>query len=683
MAKYTQVRSIAGSASVWSRNVPRQSRDACCCTYLANEKQRARRSAAHHQQASTSPKSEYFVLELRAAHTSGFKLRNSSSSSDNQRATKHLPGLALASTTFTPTTVTDSHAGSPRPVQVVRPASQGPTAQVNTTPILAPPSSQAAQAPQVPQAPRLLPMEKSSGRSGRMVIATTQSGCQSVTSTERGRETPKEEELPGIAVLKRDFDCALEEVSNLLRCGTPRENQGHSWPDIEERLFSAAGPLPPPHNAVPPTRLIPHSAVVSSSLVASLAPGPVGAVGAVGSVGAMGAMGAVGSVGAVGFVGAVAVGTGASGASVATLACPETPNSVGSAKEVQAPVASCPDSGSEANKTIDISTNRMPFAVHPSQAFFPSSARSSSRPRSPKHEELYVEAAARRERHQERLAQSMLLRQQSEADEQLRWQGERLAWQASYKGPQDFKSKSHADRELELLQKRQSWQERFEVQQTVREKQELQECTFWPDTSRSNSSFRASRNGSLTRSSNGLPLSRDGSRLLRNPSTASRSSSRGMSPRDDTAADLVALYDKQVLVLRRLSVICASAEPSGDDGSRKSRLSTAGDLVASAAEGPERLKTELKLYRQQLEQVHVLERLDMVALELSAERLRYLVSLGYKLGIAEELRSKLQKPGSANLPPAGAETRQDPEESTQDELLSASSPTCGPNGPAT
>ena len=32
------------------------------------------------------------------------------------------------------------------------------------------------------------------------------------------------------------------------------------------------------------------------------------------------------------------------------------------------------------------------------------------------------------------------------------------------------------------------------------------------------------------------------------------------------------------------------------------RLSTAGDLVASAAEGPERLKTELKLYRQQLEQ---------------------------------------------------------------------------------
>ena len=321
----------------------------------------------------------------------------------------------------------------------------------------------------------------------------------------------------------------------------------------------------------------------------------------------------------------------------------------------------------------------MPFTVHPPQAFFPSSARSSSRPRSPKHEELYGEAAARRERHQERLAQTMLSRQQCEAEEQLRRQGERLAWQASYRGPQEFKSKSHAERELELLQKRQNRQERFEEQQTVREKQELQECTFWPDTSRSNSSFRASRNGSLR--SNGLPVSRDGSRMVRNPSTTSRSSSRGMSPRD-TMAELVALYDKQVFVLRRLSIICAEeAGRAGDDGSPpKSRFATAEDLVARAAEGPERLKTELRLYRQQLEQVHVLERLDMAALELNAERLRHLIALGYKLGIAEELRSKLQKPGTVSPEAVVSETRQDPEESTQDELLSASSPTCGPNG---
>eukprot|EP00434_Breviolum_minutum_P019582 symbB.v1.2.017276.t1/scaffold1325.1/size176917/2 len=146
--------------------------------------------------------------------------------------------------------------------------------------------------------------------------------------------------------------------------------------------------------------------------------------------------------------------------------------------------------------------------------------------------------------------------------------------------------------------------------------------------------------------------------------------------------ELVALYDKQVFVLRRLSIICAEeAGRNGDDGSpRKSRFATAEDLVARAAEGPERLKTELRLYRQQLEQVHVLERLDMAALELNAERLRHLIALGYKLGIAEELRSKLQKPGTVSPEAVVSETRQDPEESTQDELLSASSPTCGPNG---
>ena len=48
---------------------------------------------------------------------------------------------------------------------------------------------------------------------------------------------------------------------------------------------------------------------------------------------------------------------------------------------------------------------------------------SGGRPRSPKHEELYVDAAQRRERQQGRLARAMVVRQQREAEEQLRWQG--------------------------------------------------------------------------------------------------------------------------------------------------------------------------------------------------------------------------------------------------------------------
>ena len=51
------------------------------------------------------------------------------------------------------------------------------------------------------------------------------------------------------------------------------------------------------------------------------------------------------------------------------------------------------------------------------------------------------------------------------------------------------------------------------------------------------------------------------------------------------------------------------------------RLSTAGDLVASAAEGPERLKTELKLYRQQLEQAGC--RLCWLCHEKSKKEARY------------------------------------------------------------
>eukprot|EP00438_Fugacium_kawagutii_P010231 Skav234263 [mRNA] locus=scaffold1464:913846:920347:+ [translate_table: standard] len=136
---------------------------------------------------------------------------------------------------------------------------------------------------------------------------------------------------PGIAVLKRDFDCALEEVSNLLRGGTPRESQGHSWPDIEERLFSAAGPLPPPHSAVPPTRLIPQSCSTGGTVLPSQPPraAPVVAPSLTSTL--------------------VAVPT----PSVATLACPETPKSMDSGhskdfkdfkdfKEVQA--TSCRDS---------------------------------------------------------------------------------------------------------------------------------------------------------------------------------------------------------------------------------------------------------------------------------------------------------------------------------------------------
>ncbi|CAK9078793.1 unnamed protein product [Durusdinium trenchii] len=119
----------------------------------------------------------------------------------------------------------------------------------------------------------------------------------------------------------------------------------------------------------------------------------------------------------------------------------------------------------------------------------------------------------------------------------------------------------------------------------------------------------------------------------------------------------------------------------GDDSS-KSRLSTAEDLVICAAEGrPERLKVELRLYRQQLEQVHVLERLDMAAWNClqrgSSSSSAWASSWALPRNFAGSSRN--QAPMLLTVNGMATGTRPDPEESAQDELLSASSP----NAPTT
>ncbi|CAE7611827.1 unnamed protein product [Symbiodinium natans] len=311
-----------------------------------------------------------------------------------------------------------------------------------------------------------------------------------------------------------------------------------------------------------------------------------------------------------------------------------------------------------------------------------SSSRSPSRPRSPpKHEELYEDAAARRERHQDRLGEQMRRQQQIEAEEQMRWQLERERWQASYKGPQDLRS--HLERELELLQKRRSRQHEFQVEQLAREKQEMQECTFWPNTSRSKTSYEAVRAGSRSRNSVSSISGVNGSsssvsvRAESRRGVASRSSSRGQSPRDERIEELLALHEKQVMVLSRLSQICAG------HGGASPRCTTTSSL--SGLE-------EVKLYIQQLRQVHELERLDMQVLELPKRRQQTLMGLGYKFGLAKDLRAKLPSPhiaGAVTSEVAGltsatgaAKTDMEPprrspdsENKLEDELLSASSPT--------
>jgi len=258
----------------------------------------------------------------------------------------------------------------------------------------------------------------------------------------------------------------------------------------------------------------------------------------------------------------------------------------------------------------------------------------------------------------------------------MRWQLEKERWQASYRGPQDLRS--HLERELELLQKRRSRQQEFQVEQLAREKEEMQECTFWPNTSRSKLSYEAIRSGSRSRNSiNGINAS-SSSVSVRTESRrgGSRSSSRG-SP-DERIEELLGLHEKQVLVLSRLSQICMG---QGGNAARCTANSSLSGLE------------EVKLYIQQLRQVHELERLDMQVLELPKRRQQTLTGLGYKFGLAKDLRSKLPSPhvpGAVSSEVDGAASatgirkieldppKRGPENSEnklEDELLSASSPT--------
>eukprot|EP00931_Biecheleriopsis_adriatica_P040811 TRINITY_DN23373_c0_g1_i4.p1 TRINITY_DN23373_c0_g1~~TRINITY_DN23373_c0_g1_i4.p1 ORF type:complete len:822 (-),score=149.16 TRINITY_DN23373_c0_g1_i4:31-2496(-) len=307
-------------------------------------------------------------------------------------------------------------------------------------------------------------------------------------------------------------------------------------------------------------------------------------------------------------------------------------------------------------------------------------SRTTSQPRSPRRfDDLYVDAFARRERQQERAASVARLQQDVGELENLALLRIKER-QASYRGRQD--PRSHSEREQDLLKRRMSWSQTFQTQQALREQQEMRECTFRPETGSSKaSSSRSSAKGmtrSLSRShvtgSNTNGAMADG-RGRRTPPNSSRRPSAAPSPRDSDE-DLWKLQEKQISVLRQLGEICASMSPetsAGQSGSGSCRgagvpegcdsprdhlgrrpLGAPGGFVALAAEGPEKLANELRLYRQQLTQVHALERLDMQALELPHERLKILLSTGFKLGLAEGLRRKLRRPPASSVAKHGS-----------------------------
>lgn len=304
-----------------------------------------------------------------------------------------------------------------------------------------------------------------------------------------------------------------------------------------------------------------------------------------------------------------------------------------------------------------------------------SPSRSASRPRSPpRFMDLYGDALARRERQQARTASQLRQRKASEEQQQLQLQLQKVERQASYKGRQDLRT--HEERELDMVRRRQTWTQAHQTQQALREQHEMRECTFQPEI-RSQSRDRAS--SSVQGAASTVSSSTCSSAATGRPSaTASRAESRARngaarragseshSPRRDQMMELRKLQEKQMAVLRQLGEICASggggaAEPPGSGGDpcdspRDHLRMRSSQGAAKAPDGPEKLATELHLYRLQLAQVHALERLDMQALELPPKRLQMLLTTGFRLGLAEGLRRKLKRPpnGAGVGSPEGA-----------------------------
>jgi len=521
------------------------------------------------------------------------------------------------------------------------------------------------------------------------------------------------------AVLLSEFGKTLEQATLLLR--QTNDSDIPANPGQESPVgTSAAGPLPPPHSAVPSTRLMAAAPQLASNRTSPPSPRRASEAPACNSLrwqqpprqspccetrsstvpdlpnpdlaaateASAAALPSTTPAPAIKFPEPNLAGVGTLGttqnpiiASAPTLPCdPCTPTSDVATAPLWDPVSTVCAPSAQLSSSQDVlpcaaSFRSSPFCMQGKMTTLPS-CRSPSRPRSPKHDELYEDAAARRERHQDRLGEQLRRQQRNEAEEQMRWQLEKERWQASYRGPQDLRS--HLERELELLQKRRSRQQEFQVEQLAREKEEMQECTFWPNTSRSKLSYEAIRSGSRSRNSiNGINAS-SSSVSVRTESRrgGSRSSSRG-SP-DERIEELLGLHEKQVLVLSRLSQICMG---QGGNAARCTANSSLSGLE------------EVKLYIQQLRQVHELERLDMQVLELPKRRQQTLTGLGYKFGLAKDLRSKLPSPhvpGAVSSEVDGAASatgirkieldppKRGPENSEnklEDELLSASSPT--------
>lgn len=279
---------------------------------------------------------------------------------------------------------------------------------------------------------------------------------------------------------------------------------------------------------------------------------------------------------------------------------------------------------------------------------------------------LYADALARRERHLERADLAERQRQTLEEDDPERLLQLRR-WRAHL-----HDSRTHEEREEALLRRRQERHRAGEKAQLAREQEELMECTFTPAIL---SSMGAGRS-SPSRMRSNSPAS----------SSLQTRSATGSSANSAVGEKLQRLLEKQLMHVRQLGELdveqktqrsflgagvgsggCPDVE-SGHDGWDAAPSATAGtgqsvevddnmydsprdnipQTLASAPHAEQ--EAAVKLYRGQLALIHALERLDLQALDLAKDELDTIGNLGFRLGLADNVRRTMQVAHQGHAP---------------------------------
>jgi len=187
-------------------------------------------------------------------------------------------------------------------------------------------------------------------------------------------------------------------------------------------------------------------------------------------------------------------------------------------------------------------------------------------------------------------------------------------------------TRTHEEREEAMLRRREDHKRSNELRKRREEYEEYLECTFQPriftksEERRKSAAERSSSCGAVI----GQPSWQDSPR--RESPRSQRTSRSGESP-SATAALKKFLRQQQALV-RKFAEI-----------ERETEL--AGSLHQ------EQRDVDVDLYRQNLEVVHALDRLDMQVLELPQAHLDIVTSMGYRLGLGEKGRRGVATPCEA------------------------------------